>query len=148
MTPCLRLWNRLWKGAKVIRSHFVADGYYFRRGSKSVLLCRIFLFFSCSAFLEAAAVICKSSLCDGRYYTARLGLSGRSFIPMLLGFGCTVPAHHRPGALENRRYRPENHCDHAVYVLQRQTAHFICCFADVFCGACNDRRIDHVCTDF
>lgn len=35
----------------------------------------------------------------------RLGLSGRSFIPMILGFGCTVPAIMASRALENKRDR-------------------------------------------
>jgi ferrous iron transport protein B len=33
----------------------------------------------------------------------RIGLSGRAFIPMLLGFGCTVPAIMASRTLENRR---------------------------------------------
>lgn len=36
---------------------------------------------------------------------SRLGLSGRAFIPMLLGFGCTVPALMASRALENKRDR-------------------------------------------
>lgn len=36
---------------------------------------------------------------------SRLGLSGKAFIPMLLGFGCTVPAIMASRALENKRDR-------------------------------------------
>ena len=36
---------------------------------------------------------------------SKLGLSGRAFIPMILGFGCTVPAIMASRALENRRDR-------------------------------------------
>ena len=36
---------------------------------------------------------------------SRLGLSGRAFIPMILGFGCTVPAIMASRALEDRRDR-------------------------------------------
>lgn len=35
----------------------------------------------------------------------RLGLSGRAFIPMVLGFGCTVPAVMASRTLESRRDR-------------------------------------------
>lgn len=35
----------------------------------------------------------------------RIGLSGRAFLPMLLGFGCTVPAVMASRVLENRRDR-------------------------------------------
>ena len=35
----------------------------------------------------------------------KLGLSGRAFIPMILGFGCTVPAIMASRALENKRDR-------------------------------------------
>lgn len=34
---------------------------------------------------------------------SKLGLSGKAFIPMLLGFGCTVPAIMASRALENKR---------------------------------------------
>ena len=36
---------------------------------------------------------------------SKLGLSGRAFIPMILGFGCTVPAIMASRSLENRRDR-------------------------------------------
>ena len=36
---------------------------------------------------------------------SKLGLSGRAFIPMILGFGCTVPAIMASRALESRRDR-------------------------------------------
>lgn len=36
---------------------------------------------------------------------SRLGLSGKAFIPMLLGFGCTVPAVMASRALENKQDR-------------------------------------------
>lgn len=36
---------------------------------------------------------------------SRLGLSGKAFIPMLLGFGCTVPALMASRALESKRDR-------------------------------------------
>mgnify|MGYP006992966745 CR=1 FL=1 len=36
---------------------------------------------------------------------SRLGLSGKAFIPMLLGFGCTVPAVMASRALEHKRDR-------------------------------------------
>ena len=36
---------------------------------------------------------------------SRIGLSGRAFIPLLLGFGCSVPAVMASRALENRKDR-------------------------------------------
>ena len=36
---------------------------------------------------------------------SRLGLSGRAFLPLLLGFGCTVPAVMASRALEHKRDR-------------------------------------------
>ena len=35
----------------------------------------------------------------------KVGLSGRAFIPMLVGFGCTVPAIMASRGLENKRDR-------------------------------------------
>ena len=36
---------------------------------------------------------------------SHLGLSGRAFIPLLLGFGCSVPAVMASRALEHRKDR-------------------------------------------
>ena len=35
----------------------------------------------------------------------RLGLNGRAFIPMMMGFGCTVPAVMSARSMNNRRDR-------------------------------------------
>lgn len=56
-----------------------------------------------------------------------VGLSGRAFLPMLLGFGCTVPAVMATRALENQRDRLKDDPYHAVYVLLSET--YDLCFA-------------------
>ncbi len=49
----------------------------------------------------------------------RFGLSGRSFVPMLVGFGCTVPAIMSNRTLINQQ--DDGHA-HAVYELLSQVA--------------------------
>ena len=53
-------------------------------------------------FLHVAPLL-TSLIVDG--IMGKLGLSGRAFIPMILGFGCTVPAIMASRALENKRDR-------------------------------------------
>ena len=50
---------------------------------------------------------------------SHLGLSGRAFLPMLLGFGCSVPAIMASRALEHRKDRLKTILVTPFYVVQR-----------------------------
>ena len=64
----------------------------------------IFILFLALAFLEDSGYMSRVAyVMDG--IMGKLGLSGRAFIPMILGFGCTVPAIMASRALENKRDR-------------------------------------------
>ncbi len=82
----------------------LVDGIIAGVGGILTFLPNIFILFLALAFLEDSGYMARVAyVMDG--IMGRLGLSGRSFIPMILGFGCTVPAIMASRALENKRDR-------------------------------------------
>jgi len=69
---------------------FVADGICAGFGSVLVFIPPIFFLFFGLAILEDSGYLARAAfVMDRALY--KLGLHGRSFIPMLLGFGCNIP---------------------------------------------------------
>ncbi|MDF2866921.1 MAG: feoB [Gammaproteobacteria bacterium] len=56
------------------------------------------------AFLEASGYMARAAFVMDRVMRA-LGLPGKSFVPMIIGFGCNVPAIMAARTLENKRDR-------------------------------------------
>ena len=82
----------------------ITDGIIAGVGSILTLLPNIFILFLALAFLEDTGYMARVAyIMDG--VMGRLGLSGRAFLPMVLGFGCSVPAIMASRALESRRDR-------------------------------------------
>lgn len=82
----------------------LVDGIIAGVGGILTFLPNIFILFLALAFLEDSGYMARVAyVMDG--IMGRLGLSGRSFIPMVLGFGCTVPAIMASRSLENKRDR-------------------------------------------
>lgn len=80
----------------------VTDGIIAGVGGILTFLPNIFILFLALAFLEDSGYMSRVAyVMDG--IMGKLKLSGRAFIPMLLGFGCTVPAVMASRTLENRR---------------------------------------------
>jgi ferrous iron transport protein B len=69
-----------------------------------VFLPTILLLFLGIAFLEDTGYMARAAFVMDRVMH-RIGLHGKSFIPMLIGFGCSVPAIMATRILENRRNR-------------------------------------------
>ena len=69
-----------------------------------VFLPQIALLFCCLSLLEDSGYMARAAFLMDRILR-RLGLSGKSFIPMLMGFGCTTPAVMAARALENEKDR-------------------------------------------
>lgn len=88
---------------EMLRSLLV-DGIIAGVGGILTFLPNIFILFLALAFLEDSGYMSRVAYVrEG--IMSKLGLSGRAFIPMILGFGCTVPAIMASRALENRRDR-------------------------------------------
>lgn len=65
------------------------------------VICGMFLFLS---FLEQSGYMSRAAFVVDRLMRA-VGLPGKSFVPMIVGFGCNVPAVMATRTLENRRDR-------------------------------------------
>lgn len=80
---------------------FVVDGIIGGVGGVLSFTPNIFLMFLGIAFLEGSGYMARVAVVMDRYLT-RFGLGGRSFLPMFLGFGCSVPAIMGARVIENK----------------------------------------------
>lgn len=82
----------------------MVDGIIGGVGTIVTFLPNILILFLCLALLEDSGYMARVAyVMEG--IMSKLGLSGKAFIPMLLGFGCTVPAIMASRALESKRDR-------------------------------------------
>lgn len=89
-------------GANEMMTSLVIDGIIAGVGGIITFLPNIFILFLALAILEDSGYMSRVAyVMDG--IMGKVGLSGRAFIPMLLGFGCSVPAIMASRTLENRR---------------------------------------------
>ncbi len=80
----------------------IVDGIIAGVGTILTFLPNIAILFLALAFLEDSGYMARVAyVMNG--IMQKIGLSGRAFIPMLLGFGCTVPAIMAARTLENER---------------------------------------------
>lgn len=82
----------------------IVDGAIAGVGGILTFLPNIFILFLALAFLEDSGYMSRVAFVMDDLM-GKLGLSGRAFIPMILGFGCTVPAIMASRALENEADR-------------------------------------------
>ena len=91
-------------GVSNVLCSLVVDGIIAGVGGILTFLPNIFILFLALAFLEDSGYMARVGyVMDG--IMGKIGLSGRAFIPMLLGFGCTVPAVMASRALEDPKDR-------------------------------------------
>ncbi|HHP50470.1 MAG TPA: ferrous iron transport protein B [Moorella mulderi] len=91
-------------GAPEILASFVKDGLFGGVGAVLVFIPPIFLLFFFISLLEDSGYMARGAYVMDRIMHS-FGLHGKSFIPMLLGFGCNVPAIMATRTLENRSDR-------------------------------------------
>ncbi len=82
----------------------ITDGIISGVGGILTFLPNIFILFLALAFLEDSGYMARVAYVMDTIM-GKIGLSGRAFLPMLLGFGCTVPAVMASRVLENRKDR-------------------------------------------
>ena len=82
----------------------IIDGIISGVGGILTVLPNIFILFLALALLEDSGYMARVAFVMDDIMS-RLGLSGRAFLPLLLGFGCSVPAVMASRALEHRRDR-------------------------------------------
>jgi len=82
----------------------IVDGIISGVGGVMVFLPNILLLFLAIGFLEDTGYMARAAFVTDRIMHT-MGLHGKSFIPMIVGFGCTVPAIMATRSLDTKRDR-------------------------------------------
>ncbi|MDP4119509.1 MAG: ferrous iron transport protein B [Bacillota bacterium] len=80
----------------------VVDGVIGGVGAVLSFLPQVTILFLLLSFLEDSGYMARAAFIMDKFFRA-LGLSGRAFVPMLMGFGCSVPAILSTRTLENEK---------------------------------------------
>jgi ferrous iron transport protein B len=91
-------------GSESLLRSLLVDGVIGGVGGVLVFLPNILLLFLAIAILEDSGYMARAAFLMDRLMH-KMGLHGKSFVPMLIGFGCSVPAIMATRTLENRRDR-------------------------------------------
>lgn len=89
-------------GAGTFVKGLICDGVITGIASIAAFFPQIILLFFFLSLLEDTGYMARTAFIMDRLFV-KLGLSGKAFIPMILGFGCSVPAIMSARALENKR---------------------------------------------
>ena len=97
--------NAVWpEGQGELLRRMLVDGIIGGVGGVLVFLPNILLLFFAIAILEGSGYMARAAfIMDG--FMHKFGLHGKSFIPMLLGFGCSVPAVMATRTIDNESDR-------------------------------------------
>ncbi len=82
----------------------IADGIIGGVGGVIVFLPNILILYYCISFMEDSGYMARAAFIMDKVMH-RLGLHGKSFIPLIMGFGCNVPAIIASRAIESRSSR-------------------------------------------
>jgi ferrous iron transport protein B len=97
--------SSLWPvGSTSVLRSLLVDGIIGGVGGVIVFLPNIVLLFAAIAVLEGTGYMARAAFVMDRFMS-KVGLHGKSFIPLLIGFGCTIPAIMATRTLETRRDR-------------------------------------------
>ncbi len=83
---------------------FIADGVIAGLGAVSVFVPQIIILFLILGLLEDSGYLARGAMLIDRPL-ARIGLNGRSFVPLMSGFACAIPAIMSTRTIPNRRER-------------------------------------------
>ena len=86
-------------------SSFLVDGLIGGVGGVLVFLPQIILLFLIISFLEDCGYLARAAFVMDKLMHKFVGLHGKAFIPMLLGFGCGVPGIMATRTMENEKDR-------------------------------------------
>ncbi len=85
-------------------SDFIADGVIAGLGAVSVFVPQIIILFLILGLLEDSGYLARGAMLIDRPL-AKIGLNGRSFVPLMSGFACAIPAIMATRTIPNRRER-------------------------------------------
>lgn len=92
------------EGSESLLKSLLVDGIIGGVGGVLIFMPNILLLFLAIAILEDSGYMARAAFIMD-LLMHKIGLHGKSFIPMLIGFGCSVPAIMATRTLENRRDR-------------------------------------------
>lgn len=96
--------SHLLSGTSPWFSSLLVDGIVAGVGSIIVLLPVILTLFACITFLEESGYMARVAFLMDKIMR-KMGLSGKAFIPLIIGFGCNVPAIMSARTLESEKDR-------------------------------------------
>ncbi len=82
----------------------IADGIIGGVGGVIVFLPNILILYFCISFMEDSGYMARAAFIMDKLMH-RIGLHGKSFIPLIMGFGCTVPSIMATRSIESRTSR-------------------------------------------
>ncbi|MDE7110326.1 MAG: ferrous iron transport protein B [Muribaculaceae bacterium] len=82
----------------------IVDGIIGGVGAVIVFLPNILILYACISFMEDSGYMARAAFIMDKAMH-RIGLHGKSFIPLVMGFGCNVPAIMATRAIESRTSR-------------------------------------------
>jgi len=85
-------------------TRLMTDGVLSGVGAVLVFVPQIGILFLCLSFLEDSGYMARAAVLMDRF-RSMIGLSGKAFIPLILGFGCNVPAIMATRTLEDPKSR-------------------------------------------
>ena len=94
----INIWGHSWV------TDLIADGIINGTGAVAIFVPQIMILFLILGFLEDTGYLARSAMLIDKPLS-RIGLNGRSFVPMLSGFACAVPAMMAARTIANRRER-------------------------------------------
>ena len=97
----------------------IVNGIISGVGGVIVFLPNILILFFFISLMEDTGYMARAAFIMDKLMH-KIGLHGKSFIPLLMGFGCNVPAIMATRTLESRP--ADDHADHSVHVVQRPAA--------------------------
>ena len=86
-------------------SSFIVDGIIGGVGGVLVFLPQIILLFLIISFLEDSGYLARAAFVMDKVMHGLVGLHGKAFIPMILGFGCGIPGIMATRTMENEKDR-------------------------------------------
>lgn len=93
----------VWLGDNAF-SHFISSGLISGTGSVLVFLPQILILFFILGILEDTGYLARGAMLVDKPLS-KIGLNGRSFVPMLSGFACAIPAIMAARTIQNKKER-------------------------------------------
>ena len=131
-----------WGVNEVVHS-LVIDGAFAGVGSVLSFLPIIVVLFFFLSLLEDSGYMARVAFVMDKLLR-KIGLSGRSFVPMLIGFGCSVPAIMATRTLPSEHDRQDDDHADAVYELFGEASYLRPVHGGVFprpCSACDGAAV-------